>query len=301
MRRMAFIGSAFGYGAQNYSTSLGPKYIKVGYDLVKKLKDLFIESYWYDIVETNEINLNFIPNTGKNYKAVLQHSHKLNLSIKQFLTNANSDFPVIIGGDHSCAIGLWSGIIDTLNANKKYGLIWIDAHMDAHTLDTSPSKAYHGRPLSFLLGYNTENFQLSHVQVSPNNLVIIGARSFEEEEEKILNLLRVRIFYIDEVHKRGLKTVFEEAVSIVNRNTKSFGVSLDLDSIDPNDAPGVGSPVQNGLSWLELKNNLPIVFSNPNFSALEIAEFNPKLDVENKTAEIIFQVVGILGGCLFKH
>ena len=298
MRKIAFIGSALGYGAQNYSTSLGPKYIKEKYDIVKKLNNLFVESYWYDTVRIKKASFDHIPGRGKNYQVVLRHTKKLNLTIKKFLSNKNSGFPVIIGGDHSCAIGSWTGMMEALDANKKYGLIWIDAHMDAHTLKTSPSKAYHGMPISFLLGYNTEIFQLSQMQISPNNLIIIGARSFEKEEEKMLHSLQVRIFYIDEVQKKGLKQVFEESVLLASKGTKSFGISLDLDAIDPQDAPGVGSRVQNGLSWLELKDNLPIIFSNPNLSALEIMEFNPKLDIDDKTAEIILQIILSLGRCL---
>lgn len=298
MKKIAFIGSALGYGAQNFSTSLAPKYIKEKYNIVKKLKSLFIESYWYDTVKIKNPNLDHIPGTGKNYNVVLQHTRKLNLIVKTFLSNTNSGFPIIIGGDHSCAIGSWTGIIDALNAHKQYGLIWIDAHMDAHTLKTSPSKAYHGMPISFLLGQDTKSFQLPEAQISPDNLAIIGVRSFEKEEEELLNSLQVRIFYIDEVHTKGLKKVFEEAISVVSKNTKSFGVSLDLDAIDPKDAPGVSSSTINGLSWLELKDNLPIIFSNSNFSALEITEFNPELDINDKTAEIILQIATILGRCL---
>jgi len=297
MKKIAFIGSALGYGAKIFSTALAPKYMKEQYNIVNKLKNLLIESYWYDIVKIkNYYKNNHVVDKGNNYNAVLQHNNKLNLIIKRFLTNTNDEFPVIIGGDHSCAIGSWTGIIDALNADKQYGLIWIDAHMDAHTLHTSHSKCYHGMPLSFLLGQNTEDFQLSpKVQILPENLVIIGVRSFEEEEKKLLNSLQVRIFYVDEVYKRGLDQVFKEAVSIVNNNTKYFGVSLDLDAIDPKDAPGVGSPEANGLSWLELKENLPIIFSNAKFSALEITEFNPTIDINDKTAEIILQIAIVLG------
>lgn len=299
MKKIAFIGSALGYGAQIFSTALAPKYIKERYNIVNKLKDFLIESYWYDIIEIKNPNQDYVSGKGKNYNAVLQHNKRLNLIIKTFLNSTDSGFPIIIGGDHSCAIGSWSGIIDALNADKQYGLIWIDAHMDAHTFETSHSKSYHGMPLSFLLGQNADNFQLSpKVQIRPDNLVIIGVRSFEEEEERLLNSLQVRIFYIDEVRTRGLDKIFKEAISIVNKNTKYFGVSLDLDAIDPQYAPGVGSPEPNGLSWLELKDSLPIIFSNSKLSALEITEFNPEMDINDKTAEIILQIAVVLGKCL---
>ena len=299
IKKIAFIGSALGYGSPIFSTAQAPRYIKEKYNIIDKLKDLFIESYWYDTVEIKNPNQDYVPGKGKNYNAILQHNKRLNLIMKAFLSNINAGFPVIIGGDHSCAIGSWSGIIEALDADQKYGLIWIDAHMDSHTFETSHSKYYHGMPISFLLGQNTDNLQLSpKVQIRPDNLVIIGVRSFEEEEERLLNSLKVKIFYIDEVRTKGLDKIFKEAISIVNKHTKYFGVSLDLDSIDPKYAPGVGSPEQNGLSWFELKNNLPIIFSDANFSALEITEFNPELDINDKTAEIILQIAVILGKCL---
>jgi len=299
MKKIAFIGSAFGDGAPIFTTALAPKYIKENYNIVNKLRNLLIESYWYDIVEIKNPNKNCVSGKGKNYNAVLQHNKKLNSVIKTFLNNIIAEFPIIIGGDHSCAIASWHGIIDALNADEEYGLIWIDAHMDAHTLETSHSKFYHGMPISFLLGKNIDNFQLSpKVQIRPDNLVIIGARSFEAEEEKLLHSLEVRIFYIAEVRARGLEQIFKEAISIVNKKTKYFGVSIDLDAIDPKYAPGVGSPEPNGLSWLELKNTLPIIFSNPNLSALEITEFNPTRDIDDKTAEIILQIVAVLAKCL---
>jgi arginase len=295
MQKISFIGSALGYGAQNFFTSLGPKYMKEIYNIVGKLNELSIESDWYNTVEITDVSPGYIEGKGNNHNLVSAHNRELNCIVKNFLTNQSLEFPIIIGGDHSCAIGSWSGIIETLNANRQYGLIWVDAHMDAHTLNTSPSKAYHGMPISFLLGKNTETFGLPRVYIDPNNLVMIGLRSFEKEEKELLDSLQVKIFYINEVHERGLKKIFEEALLIVTNNTKSFGLSIDLDAIDPEDAPAVGSRVSNGILWRELKVNLPIIFSNQKFSALEIAEFNPKLDVSNKTAEIILQIATILG------
>lgn len=290
--KISLIGSAFGHGAQNVDTCLAPRYLQEVFRIVDKLNDSFIKSYWYQILEVQKSFSQFQANPGKNFNNVLENISQLRVTIKSFLLENNSDFPVIIGGDHSCAIATWSSIIEALDLRKKYGLIWIDAHMDAHTVHTSPSGAYHGMPISFLLGHNVEHFNLSKKPlIDPNNIVIIGVRSFEKEERDFLETKQVRVYYIDEVNKRGLKDIFVEALKIVKKNTKYFGVSIDIDALDPLDAPGVGSPVEKGIRWQELKTSLPILFSEQCFNALEIAEFNPSFDIDNRTAKILLQII----------
>ncbi|WHA05724.1 arginase (plasmid) [Candidatus Bandiella numerosa] len=299
--KIALIGSAFGQGAQNFSTNMAPIYLKEVYNLTSKLQSSDIESYWYSIVEVKASSYlnSIVCNQGKNYQSVFENITQLRDVLKNFFTNTKLEFPVIIGGDHSCAIGSWSRIIEFYNAKKKYGLIWIDAHMDAHTIESSMSKAYHGMPLSFLLGTNTTHFNLSSgCFICPENLVIIGARSFEKAEKDFLDKLQVRVFYMDEVKKRGLNSILQEAIKIVKQNTNYFGVSIDIDAIDPKDAPGTGCSVVNGLLWRDLKNNLSIIFREREFNALEIVEYNPKLDINNQTAEIIFQIISMLARLL---
>ncbi len=301
MRDIAFIGSAFGHGAQITSTSLGPDYIKEQYNVVAKLAKHNIPSYWHKTIAPTMQDLSCLPNKGKYFNAVLQHNQNLCSTTKKFIQTNNHDLPCIIGGDHSCAIGTWSGIIDGLNANENFGLIWIDAHMDAHNCETSPSKAYHGMPLSILLGRGDKellNIGNSSPKIHPKHLVLIGVRSYESEEAEFLQSMGVKIFTSEDTVKMGLSTVFQQALSIVSKARHGFGISFDLDGIDPQEAPGVGSPETNGLIWNEVKECLPILFEHEKLKALEITEFNPERDLNDMTAEIILQTVYQLGSTL---
>ena len=300
MKSINFIGSAFGYGAQISSTALGPNFIKDEYDIVEKLRQVSIPSYWYASVQNVRYDLSDTPNKGKNYKAVLSHNYNLYNTVQTCITEYPIAIPFIIGGDHSCAIGTWLGVVDKLNANDDFGLIWIDAHMDAHTYDTSQSKAYHGMPLSVLLGYGDQTLQSvgncgEQRRINPELLVLIGVRSYESEEEELLESMGVKVIMIEEVRRRGVEEVFIEALSIVTKATKGFGISFDLDAIDPADAPGVNSPESKGLLWEEIKKFLPLLLGNQGLKAVEITEFDPSIDQNNNTAEIILQTALKLG------
>ena len=286
------LGSAFGFGAQDYRTGLAADFLERQFNLVGKLNDYSFCASWFDIIkikkhcDKNDIKLR------NNFFDVLGNVKNLRLAVIRLLNSIDSGFPVVLGGDHSCAIATWSAIAEFYGSANEYGLIWIDAHLDSHTITTSHSGAYHGMPISFLLGTNSYFFNLSEIhKFNPENIVIIGARSYEDEEIEYLKSKNVKIYFIDEVKKRGIKDVFTEALKKVKCNTKNFGVSFDLDSIDPIDAPGVGSPVSNGIRWNEIKNNLSILFSDNSFNALEIVELNHFLDVDNRTAQILLDIL----------
>ncbi len=174
------------------------------------------------------------------------------------------------------------------------GLIWIDAHMDSHTYETSPSKGFHGMPLAALLGQGEPelvNLEGIAPKLNPKHVVLMGIRSFEEGEQKLLEKLNVRIMYMDEIKSRGFDKCFEEALSIVKNGTKNFGVSLDLDFFDPKFAPATPSLEPNGE---DPKNVLPSFAKlklESKFAALEIVEFNPKTDVNGITLNLIQDVM----------
>lgn len=300
MRRINFIGSVFGWGAQASSTSLGPVFMNKEYNIVEKLSQASIPSYWYASVQNTMYDLNLTPK-GKNYNAVVYHSSSLYHAIQKCITEYPKEIPFIIGGDHSCAIGTWLGVVDKLDAHDNFGLIWIDAHMDAHTHETSPSKLYHGMPLSVLLGYGDKTLQsiggtyIDQRRINPELLVLIGVRSYEPEEENWLKSFGVKIIKIAEVRKKGLRQVFQEALELVTKATKGFGISMDLDAIDPSDAPGVNSPELYGILWEEMAEHLPLILNRPELKAIEIAEFDPTIDYNNRTAEIILQIALKLG------
>jgi ornithine--oxo-acid transaminase len=202
---------------------------------------------------------------------------------------AEGRIPIVVGGDHSSAIGTWTGVGRALRERGALGLIWIDAHLDAHTPETSRSGALHGMPLACLLGHGEPDLieLVGDRRLAPEHLCVIGVRSFEAEEARLLQSLGVRIFFMDEVLRRGLPAVMRDASAIVAKGTAGFGVSLDLDAIDPADAPGVGTPVQGGLAGYEVVNALAALYDRPGLCAVEIAEYNPARDHDRTTAQLI--------------
>jgi arginase len=287
------IGSAFGHGAQIYSTADGPRYLKDTFKLQDRLNTEF---YWDSIVQVENISENHDPLDGRNYDAVLRHNIALCNQVQSVLGSNPQSLPIVIGGDHSAGIGIWSGVTGALEMQEEFGLIWIDAHMDAHTLESSPSKSYHGMPLAVLLGKEERFSQIGTPgrKIHPKNLVLIGIRSFEEGEEKLLKDEKVKVFFIEEVRQKGFDAVLKEAVEIATHETRGFGISIDLDVFDPSEAPGVGSPELNGLFFKDAKAPLAQAFAHPNLRALEIAEFNPTLDKDNQTAQMVLKLLKLL-------
>lgn len=215
---------------------------------------------------------------------------------------ANKKFFTVMGGDHSSAIGTWSGVSHAMRAQGPVGLIWIDAHMDSHTPHTSLSGNIHGMPLASLLGYGMPSLTKildTDPKLKPEHLCLIGIRSFERGEAALLKELNVRIFFMEEVKQRGLAAVMKEALMIVSKGTAGFGMSLDMDGFDPNDAPGTGVPVPNGISARELCSALQILVNEPHFLGAELVEFDPHRDQKHKTEKLVSHLLAILA--LGKH
>lgn len=197
-------------------------------------------------------------------------------------------FPLVVGGDHSCAIGTWSGVYRALADKGPVGLIWIDAHMDSHTFATTPSGQIHGMPLACLLGHGDAALTAidgAEAKLRPEHVCLIGVRSYEAGEAALLHRLGVRVFDMDEVRRRGLAAVFDEALAIVRHGTAGFGVSVDLDALDPDEEPGVTTPVPGGLRRDELAAALSRMRGDPTFVAMEIVEYNPHRDRVLATAD----------------
>ncbi len=198
-----------------------------------------------------------------------------------------------IGGDHSCGIGTWSGTASALAGDL--GLIWIDAHLDAHTHDTSPTGNIHGMPIAALLGHGDKQLTTicsDQIKLKPDNLYMIGMRCYEEEEKALLENLGVRIAYIEEVHQRGIDIILQEAINHVTQNTVAYGVSVDLDGIDPKDAPAVGTPVEQGVDSVELCQSIKKhIQGDSRLIGTEISEFNPSLDQDHKTEQVIIDLL----------
>lgn len=201
-------------------------------------------------------------------------------------------FPVILGGDHSIAIGTWGGAARF--AGAPLGLLWIDAHLDSHTPETSYSGAVHGMPLACLLGRGDRrllNIGLNGAQLSPAHTVVLGARSCEQEEIDFLQARGVRMINSEEIIQRGFAECLNEAIAIVASAPAGFGITLDLDAIDPVLAPGVGSPEPEGLWDGDVVVALRRLAIQPGLRAMEIVEYNPDRDRRGMTADLISDLI----------
>ena len=281
------IGFACGMGAPNPGCAYGPEVLKQ-MNLPHALHDYGVSEKWKSFLKSSiqELDKNLcIEYLTLQYKTLAQEVAK---SIRQ------RERFIVIGGDHSCAIGTWSGAAHQIRKLGSLGLIWVDAHMDSHTPVSSHSGALHGMPLACLLGYG--DYQLTNIlsvkpKIAPQHVCLVGVRSFETEEAQLLKHLGVRIIFMQEVKERGLVDVFEEALTIANTGTAGFGLSIDLDSIDPLDAPGVGTPELGGLSREELLDALKIFPQQRKLLGIEIAELNPSLDQNQITAKLALETL----------
>lgn len=209
-------------------------------------------------------------------------------------TLAEGDFPVVLGGDHSCALGTWSGVARALHGRGPLGLLWIDAHMDSHIPETSASHAIHGMPLAALLGHGQPALvSLAGKQaiLRPEHVCLLAVRSYEEEESELLDRLGVRVIAQTEVQQRGIAPCIAEALARISTGTAGFGISLDLDAIDPDQAPGVGSPEPAGLDATRLLTALAPTLADHRLQALEVAEYNPQHDHGQITLRLIVDLL----------
>ena len=201
--------------------------------------------------------------------------------------------PCVIGGDHSCAGGTWSGVARGLHekADGDLGLVWIDAHMDAHTPGTSHTGRLHGMPLAWLLGQDDDPlYGLGAGVLDPGHVCLVGVRSFEREEEERLRRLGVRVIGMGEIGAQGLDAALDEAIAIATAGTAAFGISVDLDVVTPDEAPGVGTPVRDGLAGAALARALARVAGRADLAALELVEYLPRLDRDGASARIAVDI-----------
>jgi arginase len=202
----------------------------------------------------------------------------------------NGRLPCVLGGDHSCAGGTWTGVARTLRG--ALGLLWIDAHMDSHTPATSHTGRLHGMPLAWLLGQDDDPlYGLASGVLEPQHVCLVGVRSYEPEEDARLRRLGVRVVFMEEIRERGIDAVLDEALDIVTAGTSGFGVSIDLDVVAPEEAPNVGTPVSGGVSSAELALALEEIAGRPGLAAVELVEYSPRLDRDGRTARVAIDLL----------
>jgi arginase len=215
-----------------------------------------------------------------------------------FKTLEAGKFPLSLGGDHSMAAGTVSGVAEFFRQQRRVqeqriGLIWIDAHADINTPDTSPSGNVHGMPLAAILGLGPT--ELSNIynfapKVQPENCVLVGVRDIDVREKENIRRTGIEVYTMRDIDERGMRTVIEEALRVAGRGTAGYHVSLDMDWIDPEDAPGVGTPVRGGASYREAHLAMEIIADHGRMVSFEIVEVNPVIDEHNRTADLAVEL-----------
>lgn len=279
-KQVTTIGIEIGIGAGNCGTKAGPETIRQSPFLPACVN-------WKETIS---------PILSEEDKLSCIYEVNKRLAGSVYDTVKNNEFFLVVGGDHSCAMGTWSGVSHALGGDD-FGLIWIDAHCDAHTFGTTHTGNIHGMPVATLLGHGSSDLtgiMHQNPKLKPENLVMIGIRDYEEEEHELLKSLGVKIFYNTDVHEQGIESVFQQALNHVRSRTQFYGVSFDLDGVDPSDIPAVGTPVPSGIDGSGMLESLKLMANDPQLIGYEIVEFNPSLDIDLVSEKYLCQVAEIV-------
>ncbi|WP_078592689.1 arginase [Evansella clarkii] len=294
-KKISLIGVPMDLGQARRGVDMGPSAIRYA-GVIERLKQLN-----HEVEDRGDIEIGRPPNFDiKNEQNLkdLEEVVKSNQRLAEAVSDASDrgDFPLVLGGDHSIAIGTLAGIA---NKYENLGVIWYDAHGDLNTGETSPSGNIHGMPLAVSLGIG--HTSLTEIggyapKIKPENIAIVGARSLDEGEKELIREKGIKVFTMHEIDRLGMTTVMEEAISHVSRNTDGLHLSFDLDALDPQDAPGVGTPVVGGTTYREAHLAMEILAERNIVTSAEFVEVNPILDNKNQTAEAAVALIGSLFG-----
>ncbi len=296
-RRIRVLGVPLDLGASRRGVDMGPSAVRVA-GLEARLEALGHQvsdggNIRVEIAETQSVgnaNARFLKQIAdtctRTAEAVVQ-------SLEQAMT------PLVLGGDHSLGAGTVSGVAEFYRRqNQRVGVIWIDAHADFNTPATSPSGNVHGMPLAALLGLEAEAdlAPLAKIfgyspKIAPENTVLLGVRDIDPAERENLRRAGVtEVYTMRDIDERGMRTVMEEALRAAGRGTAGYHVSLDMDWIDPEDAPGVGTPVRGGATYREAHLAMEILADHGRLLSFEIVEVNPVIDDRNRTADLAVEL-----------
>ncbi len=288
---VAIIGAPLDLGAGRRGVDMGPSAVRVA-NLNQRLREL-----GYEVTDLGNIKVEqpeSLPAGPKRAKYLPQIARACTeLAEMVYRAAAKGHAPLVLGGDHSVAVGAISGIAKQARG-RGVGLIWVDAHADMNTPETSPSGNVHGMPLACVIGKGPR--ALTHIfdfapKVNPRNVALVGIRDVDILEKPIVKRSGVRVFTMREIDERGMRAVMREAVDIASDGTAGFHVSLDMDAVDPQHAPGVGTPVKGGLTYREAHLAMEIICDSANMISMEVVEVNPVIDQFNRTAELAVELV----------
>lgn len=285
VRRVDIVGVPMDLGASRRGVDMGPSAVRYA-KLHESLRKLGIET----IVDRGNLSVPIRESadaddaSAKFLKIISSVCADLALIVEDAVRAGG--LPIVLGGDHSIAVGTLEGL--TRARGEPPGLVWIDAHADINSPDSSPTGNVHGMPLYFAL---TNGFALA------DRTVQIGLRDVDPSEKALLREFGVQTFTMTDVDKRGMVHVLEESLAIAGAHERPIHVSFDMDAIDPSEAPGTGTPVQGGLSYREAHLVMEMLYESGQLGSIEIVEINPILDHRNRTAAL---AVGLIGSGLGK-
>jgi arginase len=294
-KHISIIGVPMDLGQSRRGVDMGPSAIRYA-GVVERLEKLNYEIHDKGDIEIGRPGKEEEDSDGnlKYLKAVSKASEELAAAVNKVVESGS--FPLIFGGDHSIAIGTLAGVSKHY---KNLGVIWYDAHGDLNTCETSPSGNIHGMPLAISLGVGHSaltNIANYIPKVKPENIVIIGARSLDEGEKELIREKGIKVYTMHEIDRLGMTKVMEDSVAYLKDKTDGVHLSLDLDGLDPSDAPGVGTPVLGGISYRESHLAMEILEESKLITSAEFVEVNPILDERNKTATVAVALMGSLFG-----
>ncbi|HET9219180.1 MAG TPA: arginase [Terriglobia bacterium] len=293
MSKISILGVPMDLGADRRGVDMGPSALRYA-DLNEHLVEL-----GHEVEDLGDLAV-IIPETQhygdpqakylKEIADACRHLAELTLGIYE-----KGRTPLVLGGDHSIAVGTVSGMAEGFRRqNLKLGLLWFDAHADMNTPQTSPSGNVHGMPMASILGYGppelVDIFGFSP-KLPKDRVVMVGIREVDREERELVKQSGIRVFTMKEIDRRGIGSVMDEALGIVMRGTDGFSVTLDADFLDPYDSPGVATPVRGGANYREAHLAMEMIADTKKMASFEITEINPILDVQNKTAHFGMELI----------
>jgi arginase len=292
-KSVSILGVPLGYGASMAGVDIGPAALRVA-RLNQRIAQLD-----YTVDDRGDMRLerpqpSALSNEKLKYVREISNAcEELAREVEAILTGGH--LPLVLGGDHSIAIGSFGGAASYYKERgETLGLIWFDAHADMNTPESTPSGNIHGMPLATLLGYGAPelvNVAGFNPKLDPKLCAHVGARDIDPGERELIKKLGMRFFTMREIDERGMSACMDEALAIASRGSAGYAVTFDVDALDPGDAPGSGTLVRGGLTYREAHLGMEKVAEAGGMRMLEIVEINTALDVNNKTAELGVELI----------
>jgi arginase len=291
--KIRIIGVPMDLGASRRGVDMGPSALRVA-GLQSRLKQLGRQAEDIGNIPVRQPEEQHYGEKNAKYLGEISETCKGLAEIVR--KTLDEDFlPIVLGGDHSIAVGTAAGVASHFNKqSKRIGMIWLDAHADMNTPESSPSGNIHGMPLAAIMRYGPpELTELGGIgpMMQPRNVALVGVRDLDAKERRLIKESGVHIFTMRDIDERGMREVMSEALRFASDDTAGIAVSLDMDFVDPSDAPGVGTPVRGGATYREAHLALEMIADSRAMVSFELVEINPVIDLHNTTATLGVELI----------